>query len=339
MTSWQKLLLIAAALILIVLVFGWNRRWFADEPAYKGKTVTEWLDSMALVDGRRKMDRTGESSFETAKSSLEVTNDPALRALVVMGAKAVPVLEKRLSEPLQQDLGLAPWDKLQLEAENEWQKISQPNGARAPAPWKRINSYQDARNTAAALGMLALGTNKGAGVTRLLDMQIQRDPPFLAFLIANRGLPEKHEEIVAGITEGLHNTNAMLRLKAVKLTRTFRGDFQKWRSTLLEMAHDPEEESREAALWALVTTIPKDDEIIRLAEQTLESTNNPPHLRAFAAAGLQLAGEKATRALPLLRQVLKDNTNSFLQSEARRAMRNLEKIASGQTNAPTNAHQ
>jgi hypothetical protein len=80
MRTLHKLLLISVALLLMVAVIGWNRRWFTDEPAYKGKTVTEWLDSMALVEGLRKRDRGGDSQFLTARSSAEVTNDPALRA-------------------------------------------------------------------------------------------------------------------------------------------------------------------------------------------------------------------------------------------------------------------
>ncbi len=42
---------------LVVLVLGgagalcWWYRWFANEPAYHGKTVTEWLDAMPLFKG------------------------------------------------------------------------------------------------------------------------------------------------------------------------------------------------------------------------------------------------------------------------------------------------
>jgi hypothetical protein len=258
-----------------------------------------------------------------------------------MGAKAVPVLEERLSEPIQQDLGMPSWQKAQSEAVETWQKVSQPNSVRTPARSRYYNDYQEARNTAAVLGLLAIGTNAGAGVKAVLEAQLQPAPLFTtaAFMMANRGLPERHDEIVAGITEGVNSTDAMIRRRAVTLTRTFPEDFQKWKPVLLtfarhpEVESSPEEEVREAALWALVTTIPKDDEIIQLAQEILANTNNPLHLRALAGSGLQFAGEKAIFALPVMRQALMSNTNSYLQREVRQAIKNLEKLASGRTNA------
>lgn len=333
MRALRKLLLISVALLLVIIVIGWNRRRSADEPAYKGKTVTEWLDSMALLEPIRKSDRVGGSEFLTTWPAAEITNDLALQALVAMGAKAVPVLKKRLSEPVQWELGMPIWQKARFRAVVTWEKISEPSGTQIPSPLWGYNSYQKARNMAAVLGLLAVGTNAGGGVNAVLETQLRPEVLFTVFTIANHGLPERHDEIVASITEGMHSTNATLRKKAVTLTWTFPKDFQKWKGVLLTFASDPQEELREQALWALVTAIPEDDDVFRFAQQTFENTNNPPHLRVLAVGGLQSAGEKAIFTLPVMRQMLISETNSHVRSDVRRAIRSLERRASGRTNA------
>ena len=95
---------------------------------------------------------------------------------------------------------------------------------------------------------------------------------------------------------------------------------------LLNMTQDQDAKVRQAALWALATENRGDSDVLRLLEATLKDKANPARLRGVAAAGLGLAGAKAPSSVALLREALNDN-DRFLQSEARTAIRNIEKAA------------
>lgn len=290
----------AAMLVALVLVVGFNiyyfTDWFRSEPVYHGKTVTEWVDKIALFDAERK----GQNDYSLRFSPETVENDPALRVLIKLGSKATPILEKRLTEVSRQG-----------------------------------SHFEMARRMSAAFVLLTLGTNANAGVSSVLSAvaaapsddignQVAAGDAYSACEAANYGLPFQHAEIVAGIMEGLTNANASCRMTAANLTRTFRDELPLWKNDLLKLTKDDDEGVRSTALWALVTTDPKDSEIMHLAEETLKDQTNPARLRALAASGLGLAGVTATNSLPLLREALND-TNKFLQSEARRAIQWIEK--------------
>jgi hypothetical protein len=200
-----------------------------------------------------------------------------------------------------------------------------------------------ARNHAAVLAMLALGTNANAGVLHSFeawqaasDAQSKRFfTGFGAFQTANDGLPDRHAEIVAGLNAALDHTNALYRETAANLTRYYPTEWLAWKPKLIQLTSDPDADVRQSALWAMGATHPQDDEVMRLNESTLRDASNPPRLRAFAAAGLGLAREKAKDQLPLLHEISEDKTaNSFLRSEINTAVHSIERaINQSKTNS------
>src|ERR1041384_2706945 len=79
----QPRLLLTLSLVILTVcgVVLWWRGWFDTQPVYHGRTVTAWLDKMALFDAERN----GEQGFSLTSSPAIVTNDAALHALAVIG--------------------------------------------------------------------------------------------------------------------------------------------------------------------------------------------------------------------------------------------------------------
>ena len=57
-------LLLGIVLPLALAALAWWQGWFASEPVYHGRTVTQWLDAMALFDDVRNVDVTRQRSFD-----------------------------------------------------------------------------------------------------------------------------------------------------------------------------------------------------------------------------------------------------------------------------------
>jgi hypothetical protein len=320
-----------------------------DEPVYHFKSVTQWLDKMALFNELRTMDEDGRNSYKLPHSPEVVTNDPALRALLAMGSKAVPTLEKTLNEP-PHDLDIQPPSD-PIERVKSWtaEIWRQWNGAGPGAPtsaYLYYGSFQQARMAAAGLAMLALGTNNNAGALHLLQIEAAarskgyRTPALDAFAVANAGLPERRKEIIDGIVSGLNDTNPQCQLMAVSATQCFHTNLPEWKNKLMEIAEGPDVNVSlplgvdtyvsEWALWSLASAGRKDEEteIVDLCEKAVQDKTRPPHLRAFAAAGLGFASDKAEHALPLLRAVLTEQgipKGSGLTGAAREAIDSIEK--------------
>ena len=85
-----------AAAIVVFLLIGSQRGWLASEPTCEGRTVTQWLDQLA-----ERLDQLvlNDSSRELINPATAVTNNPAFRALLKIGPKAVPVCIERVVEP------------------------------------------------------------------------------------------------------------------------------------------------------------------------------------------------------------------------------------------------
>jgi hypothetical protein len=92
---------------------------------------------------------------------------------------------------------------------------------------------------------------------------------------------------------------------------------------LMELTRDEDERVRQSALWALVTTVPRDAEVLSLAERVLRGRTNSTRFRAWAAAGMGMAREKAVHLLPLLREAAQE-TDTHLQQTAREAIERIE---------------
>jgi len=322
--------IIAGALALAGLV-GWKRGWFASEPVYRGRTVTQWLDRMSLFEEERNRDVTGENSLHYP-SPQGVTNDPALKALLKIGSNAIPVLEQRLSDPPEWPRTVGLGNRFMTWAGWKWKRLrgSGPTPPR-PAPMYH-SSVQRARAMAAGLPLLALGTNADGRVGCRLEAYVRSlngtnmmiTTLYPTFSVARSGLPERRSEIVAGITSSLQHANALIGSVAATLTRLFWEDSPSWKRKLLEMTEDKDQDVRLAAMWALATAERGDPEILRLLESTFKNDANPERLRGYAAAGLGLAGIKATNCLPLLQKEV-SHTNSFLRRGVHTAIQSIEK--------------
>jgi hypothetical protein len=304
----------AAALVLLLVVFGLQRRWWAGEPATGGRTVTEWLDSMALFEEWRQKDRTGQNTFHPVRDPAVVTNDPAVKALVRLGPRAVPVLKERLVDPpratfRQRVAGWLRWRWAQVRTFN-----NPPRGP--PSAPHYLSSREEARKQAAALGLLAIGHEAGGGMGLLLATVAAAGTnqygnfvayPGLPLATAVPGLPHRRVEMAEDVFALLSDTNAVLRRLAAESAREFREELPGWKPTMIHLAdEDADERVRRAALWSLATQLRGDPEVMDLCRRTLADTNNWGVLRGFAASGLSFAGPAAHEHLPLLLAVMEE---------------------------------
>ncbi len=340
---WCSAVGVAVLGLFFFLIYG-----STDEPTYHFRSVTQWLDRMAMFDELRTMDEQGRSSYTVVFPPEVVTNDPALRALLAMGAKAVPTLEKILNEP-PHDSNVRPSEdpiqRVKSWMAGIWQQVRGGGPVASNPALLRYGSFQGARMAAAGLAMLALGTNNHAGALRLLEIAAamrskgcERLGSVDAFSVAHAGLPEQHKEIVAGIVAGLNDTNPQIQFTACAATQEFHTNLPEWKKKLMELAQGPDVNVTlplgldtyvsERALWSLACAGRKDGEIVDLCEKAVQDKTRPPHLRAFAAAGLGFAGDKAEHTLPLLRAVLTEQgipKGSGLTGAAREAIDSIEK--------------
>lgn len=323
--------MVVVAAVLLLGLLAWHGRWFATEPVVRGRTVTEWLDSMALFDEMRRRDETGQHSFHFVRSPEVLAGDPALTALVSLGSNAVPVLRQRITEPpsataverWRQWLG---WS---------WERIRSSPPIPRPASPAYALPRDEARRSAAALALLALGTNQQAGLDVLMEASLTGSNQFtytsdgsldtlVVLRMANPGLPHRHAEMVAGLERLLAHPDPAHRRAAANDTRAFPEEKPRWQPVLFRLAtQDPDTDVRRNALWALAAQGKPDLEVLSLCARTLADPVNPNRLRAFAAAGLGSGGASATNYLPLLKATLREK-DSPLQREARSAIRRIE---------------
>lgn len=303
-------------------------RWSVREPTQGGKTVTEWLDTMALVDTTRYDTNNGE--YRVGFPPETVANDPALRALLQIGSQGVPVLVKRIAEPPEpeeKDL----WVRLRGWFQHKWWEIRNPKWI---APWHFYSRKQMARKLAAAFTLLALGTNANGGYGRLLEAYAAPPAPYLperdfrggiflehAVMMAKNNLPERKQEIMAGIIAGLHHAKAACREgAAMSAGNIYVEERLVWKDRLIQLAQDSDLDVRYAALSALLSTARLDVDIRRLAERVLQDRTNPTRLRACAARGLM---HTWPTSVSLLREVLRKG-DPELQRELRWTIQQIE---------------
>src|SRR5437016_2770913 len=142
--------------------------------------------------------------------------------------------------------------------------------------WRTDLSREDrnamARHMAAALALLALGTDANAGVPRLLEAYAASPPGatgnrdfslYDAMLVANSGLPHRRAEMIAGVMAATHHTNAVIRSASANLTRVFPDQLSLWKENLLKMTGDADTSVRIAATWALATEDRGDSDVLR----------------------------------------------------------------------------
>ena len=204
-----------------------------------------------------------------------------------------------------------------------------------------------ARKLAAALTLLALGTNSNGGLCRLLEARAIAPEPnnslgsYLTFLsrgnfpleyaiaMGFNNLPDRQEEIIATITAGLYHTNAAIREGAAisaEMYMHFKDRnihitdlvYEKWRTRLITLVHDADINVGCDALKTLISQNPKDDDINVLAESVLRDHTNHSRLRIIVTDQLRLyPKETAAKFLPLLKQVLGDPDLNVRESAGR----------------------
>jgi len=163
MSRVKKASIIVAAVAVALLFMGIERAWFAAEPAWRGKTVTEWLDHLVLYEDRT----TNGVLWVNPRSPEHLARDPALAAILKIGAKATPILVKRLQERADWHPAEGLPRRARLWMEWGWARLHHI-AASPPAPegWSR---RQRARKDAAAFGLLALGKDANAGFGCLME--------------------------------------------------------------------------------------------------------------------------------------------------------------------------
>jgi hypothetical protein len=310
---------VAALVLLGVALIGLQQRWWGLEPATGGRTVTEWLDRMALFDGERQRDQTGQSSSRSTTNPVVVTNDAALKALVRLGPRAVTVLKERLAEPPR----LAFQERFTNWLRTWWWQWRTMNQPFSPPPFPHRltftpSSRDEARKYAASLALMAIGRDAGGGAVTMLETLAEAGAnwppngssgrlyhPSYVLPTAVLGLPHRRAEMAQDIFASLSHTNPLVRCLAADSARHFEAEIRTWKPGLLHLAaEDPDSGVRASALWSLATRLRNDGEVTELCVATLSETNNPFFLRSSAASGLFFCdGRLAAKYLPQLEAI------------------------------------
>src|ERR1039458_5711476 len=163
MSRVKKASIIVAAVAVALLFVGIERAWFAAEPAWRGKTVTEWLDHFVLYEDRT----TNGDVWTILRSPQDPALYPALAATLKIGAKATPILVKRLQERADWDPADGLPRRARLWMEWGWARLHHiASSPPAPEGWSR---FQRARQDGGAFGLLALGKDANAGFGCLME--------------------------------------------------------------------------------------------------------------------------------------------------------------------------
>ena len=306
-------MLFGLGLLLLLALLAWWQGWFAAEPVYHGRTVTQWLDAMPLYDEVRNSDQTGQRMWYDQRTPEAVAADPALQALLALGSQAVPALRTHLTEPIKP----RPWwQQLQYRVIVAWRRFqdsSQPPYSPLPLP-RYYSSREDARCLSATLTLLALGTNRGGGLPAIIEeyarLTITTNQRARRF-VANRaidtaltGLPQMRTEIRDAISSSLTHTNPLYRQFATANAEPerFPEEFPRWQPLLMRMAASDQEDPavRDGAMFVLtLRSNANDAEFMALCAQLLTNRANSKHLRGRAIMGIGLGGLSATNYLPL----------------------------------------
>lgn len=320
--------LVGLGLLLPLAALAWWQGWFATEPVYHGRTVTQWLDAMALYDDVREWDRTPRVTFEAPQSPEAVAADPALHALLALGPKTLPALKAHLMEPPQP---YPWWDQLRYRLGTVWMRFQDPNYPPFTSLPLQYTSHDDARSLSAALTLLALGTNRDGGMPVLMEDYIRESsstnrtrrlfPNYRAIETAMAGLPQARQEIQDTIDGWLTHPNPLYRQFAAKnaLAKSFPTEFPRWRPLLMRMvASDQEDpEVRQGAMFALLhRSETEDPEFTGLCGQLLTNNASGSLLRARAAAGIRFSGSATNNFLSQLRAATND-PDIYVQNSAR----------------------
>ncbi len=331
-------LLFGLGLLLPLTALAWWQGWFASEPVYHGRTVTDWLDAMAIYDEMRSSDETGQHSWNDQRTPEAIAADPAMQALLALGPKGVPALRAVLRTPPAPP---SRWRQINHRFRVLWTRLWDPTyPAYSPlSPPAQYSSLEEARIMSAGLTLLALGTNHDAGLPVLFEEYTRRYrstsqpilpfPAYRAIGTALSGLPQLRAEMQEVIDKSLTHTDPLYRHFAARnaLLRWFPEEFPHWHPLLLLMAASDQEDRmvRDGAMFALLVQSPTNDpEFVTLCTQILTNRANPKLLRARATGGLRFGGSSNAIFLSAIRAATNDS-DSYVQQSARTALRDFEK--------------
>jgi hypothetical protein len=234
LSSLQKKVGLALLAIVVLVVAVWRIAWHDREPRHQGRTVTAWLDSLVLSTNETR--RNGDV-ITVYRAPNEIVADPAFQALQTIGARGVRVLMKRIAEPAGYPPEMSRSERWSTRWRWTWYRWRGPTKATRPVSgsWPQT---QTARKTAAALMLVALGTNSQGGYARLMETcaaaprftsvdgaKLAGAPlgfaPSSAVKLASSTCPQLRDEIVAGVMQGLQHTNPMCQSMAVDCARVF----------------------------------------------------------------------------------------------------------------------
>jgi hypothetical protein len=237
--------------------------WPTREPACDGKTVTEWLDTIYVIDRRTNGTTMSGTIY---RSAADLHNQPGYHALLKMGRTAVPVLMQRVSDPPaeQRDVAFfARWKQRLISKWHDW--TAGKSGARSKAVLYSFG--QERRKTTAALMLVALGHKSDGGFVRFLEANAAA--PNTLQLPSNRAtgvsggdvaravkaaLPEQWNELLADIGTGLQHSNNLYRWAAANAARALPDERGRWRPILEKLIDDPDEPTQREALWTLYSS-------------------------------------------------------------------------------------
>jgi len=313
----------ALAATVVLIVVGWQFRWFASEPAYRGRTVSEWLDKLTVYDTELGVTSHGEPWSRLVSRAVQtVTNDPAFVALMKLGPKAVPILMQRVMEPAGWPPEVGSMSRSKMWLEWKW-KQARGLSVKRPAP-SRYSESQTVRKTTAGFVLLALGTNVHGGFPAYMKAYANAPKHQTIYgtpipgspvgvtsshvaRLGNALLPQRRSEILGDILSGMKHSNAWCRTVAVEVSWEFPEDFPKLKDSLLLLTQDESPMVQETAFGRLQLMFLRYEgeggmsflEFERAADAVLRDPNTTKRVREMAETAKRWA--QGTAVGPVMR--------------------------------------
>ena len=293
---------VAAAAILLIGATAVVDHEMTAEPAYGGKTVTAWLDHLPIY----KLEQNDIGWQTVLDTPDESTNNPAYRALMKIGPRAIPTLVQRISDPADWPRETGSLKQTQLWLEWNWSRLRSSHPPRRPAP-EFFSEWQQERKAAAGFMLLALGTNANAGFLRYAETlanapkhksiygtEVSGAPegtsPSIIVQSAVAAVPNQRKEIIGAMLSCLQHTNPYCRMTAVEGLRLLPETLPLWKDRLVELTQDDDALVQEAALGCMVLIAQSKEqlkilpatEIRRCAEAVLANPKTTDRIRELA---------------------------------------------------------
>ncbi|MDB6130122.1 MAG: hypothetical protein JWM04_1229 [Verrucomicrobiales bacterium] len=294
--------------------------WFSGEPITHWRSVGSWTKDVvyqpwgweAVNDNRRP----------------KISEQPALKAIIPLGHRAVPVLFDTLIEyPILYGTNY-------FREKIRWVQWKTANFSLIS---EEPNVKQSIKQTKAGIVLMLIRKEDGGGVLPLLDaydkapMSYYADKNFRPWLCIREAVaisPDRASEYKEDLLTELGTTNQMIRAEAASALGLFPGFFEELIPKIISLERDKNVYVRLSAYKAhayLVTNLKIiDPQLLRSLEHILTDTPLDETERSGAAQSLQLLGAGAEEALPILKS-LTTQTNRSIRGSSYLAIRLIEK--------------